>query len=476
MKWWRKRNVRWGLAAVLALLLTAVCAAALATDMSLSNNTYFKDETFRTYLKNFDKDQNGFLSDSERLDIHGIECGYQNITSVEGIEYFQELESLNCEGNPIKKIDVSKNTILRSLYFSNCNVSELNLGSIRSLENLYCEHNQLKTVDLSHCTSMQRLYLTDNKLTTLTVSHMPHLLDLGCGYNKLGKVDVTHNEELQMLFVYSCGLSSLNVTANPVLETLSCEKNSLKSLDLSKNSGLFYLNCYSNKITALNLAPCSREINNLVQNETPVLWGDTVAKWGDGRVSEPGLYVDYTVKVTTKKGVWPNITAVKLNKTTARLTRTSKNLKPTLQLKASVVPATIAHLSFTWTSSKPKVATVNSSGKVTALKAGKVTITCTEKTSGKKATCTLTITDRRVKKITLNKKMATMKVGKKLQLKVKFSPADAVYQQVKWSSSNKKVATVNGKGKVTAKKAGTCVITCVALDGNKKAACKITVK
>ena len=84
----------------------------------------------------------------------------------------------------------------------------------------------------------------------------------------------------------------------------------------------------------------------------------------------------------------------------------------------------------------------------------------------------------KVKKIKLNKKSATRKIRGTLQLAVtKISPADAVNQSVVWASSNKNVATVDGKGKVTARKAGTAVITCTSKDGSKvKAQCQIKVK
>ena len=86
--------------------------------------------------------------------------------------------------------------------------------------------------------------------------------------------------------------------------------------------------------------------------------------------------------------------------------------------------------------------------------------------------------DKRVTAITLNKKTATLKAGKTLQLKIKkITPKDAVNQKVKWKSSNRKVATVDKNGKVTAVKAGTCKITCTAADGSKVCVvCEITVK
>ena len=76
-----------------------------------------------------------------------------------------------------------------------------------------------------------------------------------------------------------------------------------------------------------------------------------------------------------------------------------------------------------------------------------------------------------VKTVKLNKTKATLAVGKKLQLKVKaITPKNAAIKTVKWTSSNKKVATVDKNGKVTARSAGTCKITCTATDGSKKKA------
>ena len=59
----------------------------------------------------------------------------------------------------------------------------------------------------------------------------------------------------------------------------------------------------------------------------------------------------------------------------------------------------------------------------------------------------------------------------------KITPSDANNKEVKWSSSNTSVATVDQKGKVTLKNAGTAVITCTSV-GNPsvKATCDVTVK
>ncbi len=116
-----------------------------------------------------------------------------------------------------------------------------------------------------------------------------------------------------------------------------------------------------------------------------------------------------------------------------------------------------------WSTSNKKIATVNSKGKVTAKKKGVVTITA--KIGSKKYKCKITVKN----PIKLNKTKVTLVKGKSTALKV-----TGTKKKVTWSSSNKKVATVNSKGKVTAKKKGTVTITAKADGLTVKS--KVTVK
>lgn len=83
----------------------------------------------------------------------------------------------------------------------------------------------------------------------------------------------------------------------------------------------------------------------------------------------------------------------------------------------------------------------------------------------------------KIKKISFSKKKLSGKTGEKIRLKPIIKPSNATNRKLSYSSSNKKVATVNSKGVVTLKKKGTVTITCKAKDGTrKKAKIKITVK
>lgn len=80
------------------------------------------------------------------------------------------------------------------------------------------------------------------------------------------------------------------------------------------------------------------------------------------------------------------------------------------------------------------------------------------------------------KKITLNHKSVSIVAGKKVRLKVKSVRPSGASRKVRWKSSNKKIATVNSKGRVKGKKAGSVRITAYSrLNPKVKAVCKVKV-
>lgn len=178
--------------------------------------------------------------------------------------------------------------------------------------------------------------------------------------------------------------------------------------------------------------------------------------------------VSLTAFAATKK-----VTKVKLNKTKATV-----YVSETVTLKATVSPSKATNKSIKWSTSNKSVATVSSKGVVKGVKAGTATITAAAKDgSGKKATCKITVKNIAVSKVALNKTSATVSTGSSLTLKATVSPSNATNKSIKWSTSNKNVATVSTKGVVKGVKAGTATITAAAQDGSgKKATCKITVK
>lgn len=127
-----------------------------------------------------------------------------------------------------------------------------------------------------------------------------------------------------------------------------------------------------------------------------------------------------------------------------------------------------------WESSNKKVVTVTKKGKIKAKKKGKATITVTL-ASGKTASFVVKVQKNKVttKKVTGVTKKITLAKGKKYKLTPVLKPLTS-QDKITYTSSNKKVATVDKKGNIQAKGKGTAKIT--VKSGKKKAICTVTVK
>lgn len=173
---------------------------------------------------------------------------------------------------------------------------------------------------------------------------------------------------------------------------------------------------------------------------------------------------DTTTVVTASKN------KVSLNYSTLTI---KKGKSATLKARTS---SSLKKKGLVWTSSNKKVATVDSKGKIKAIKNGKTNITVKVKGTKIKAVCKV-IVGTPVTKVKANKTKATIYVGDKYTIKTAVSSKKASNKKLSYTSSNKKVAFVNSKGVVTAKKAGKAKITIKSTDGsNKKAVVTITVK
>ena len=158
------------------------------------------------------------------------------------------------------------------------------------------------------------------------------------------------------------------------------------------------------------------------------------------------------------------VSSLVLNKTTLTLAQGQSEA-----LVATVGPADATE-TVTWSSSDAKVATVDASGKVTAVGTGNATITA--KAGDKEATCAVTVVIP-VSGITLSQHTLALEKGASATLTATVTPANATDKTVTWSTSDAAVATVDANGKVTAVGGGNATITAKA--GDKEATCAVTV-
>lgn len=153
----------------------------------------------------------------------------------------------------------------------------------------------------------------------------------------------------------------------------------------------------------------------------------------------------------------------------------------TKQLSATVLPSNATDKSVSWSSSNTSVATVSSSGLVTAKSAGSATITCkADDGSGVSTTCSIKVTAIKISDISLDNSALTLSVDDTRRLSVTISPDDASDKSLTWSSSNENVVKMgtiwSGSAEVKAVGPGKAIITCAANDGSGvKTMCEVSV-
>ena len=177
---------------------------------------------------------------------------------------------------------------------------------------------------------------------------------------------------------------------------------------------------------------------------------------------------------------------VKVNKTPSVIHVESISLDKTeldmitgdrVTLNATVLPGDAKDKSVTWSSSDESIVAVNKNGRVTAVSAGKATITATTADGGLTATCVINVTQKvvSVTGVSLDVDSVEFRVGETKQLTATVLPSNASNKDVIWSSTSEAVVTVDENGLITAVGTGSAIVTVKTVDGNYQDYCIVTV-
>ena len=182
------------------------------------------------------------------------------------------------------------------------------------------------------------------------------------------------------------------------------------------------------------------------------------------------------VKVKPKKPAIVKPETVEVESVSAQISNSQLTVGDTAQITAETLPKNATDRKLVYESSDTNVAAADQSGRVTAKAAGKATITV-KSTNGKYAQLALDVKDKAVdvESVTMSILPASkVVVGSSAQLSVNVLPADATDQSIVYTSSDREVATVDEKGKVTAKAVGEATVKATASNG-KSAQMTVTV-
>lgn len=183
-----------------------------------------------------------------------------------------------------------------------------------------------------------------------------------------------------------------------------------------------------------------------------------------------------------KLSTWIDLEFTKPNTTATGITLDAETLDIDLnsigELTATVSPDDAEYTAVTWTISSQDIAQISykddkrTQAVIKPLMAGEATVTAS--VYDHSATCSLTVTPAAAG-ITISPSSAVLKIGESLTLTATVTPPDAADINVAWESSDETVATVDADGLVSAKSAGTAVITASCVDIGLTSTATITV-
>ena len=215
------------------------------------------DKTLKTYIMtNFDTDRDGEISKEEAETVTAIEMRDTEIASIDGLEYFPNLESVNFYGSRLLSADFSICPALKSLDVGN-SVGLSTLVLPATLEHLNITScSKLKKLDLTGCPELNELGAGYTGFVVAPdLSKNAKLESISFGSIKFSTVDVSNNPELKKIYIGGDTFNKLDVTKNPKLESLDVS-GIISELDVTQNPLLTSLNFANTKIASIDVSKC----------------------------------------------------------------------------------------------------------------------------------------------------------------------------------------------------------------------------
>jgi Leucine-rich repeat (LRR) protein len=301
----------------------AIPKVAKSTTAKAAGDVYIDAINFPDYIfainvfYNFDKNQDGILSQTERDNVTKINMGYASITSFKGVEFFPNLKEFLTARTDITSLDLSKNTKLTNITcINNTSLTKLTINKNPNLKELRCYGNKVTSLDLRNSKKLTYLDCDDNAIKTLKVP------------NSLKELRASKNQLSGVTGLSSCkNLTNLNLNNNlfvklpsfkscPKLRYVSFEKNYLTRAEIlaklpgsGSNSNKKWLTSQLKKQNKLAV-PKSLKVATSGKKALAITWKKASNATG------------YEVYMSTKKnGTYKKV------KTTAALSFTHKKLK-----------------------------------------------------------------------------------------------------------------------------------------------------
>ncbi len=266
---------------------------AYSEEMTIDFPIFFDDSTLSAWMLSYwDKNSDGMITGAEAALVTKIDISSDEVTSLGGIEYLPNLDTLRCRGlscggdggsGALTEVDLRSNVSLTCLDLSNNRIASVDLSPLKSLKSLVLAGNvsmdsgvlddslpfikELKSLDISSCPNvcqdlslfpsleefhydsrtgikdvetlfrqkrdLRRLYVSDALKDEDKIYLLSDLEVLDCVGSSVRKLDMRYNSNLRSLNIDNCNqITFLDLNTNPKVTELHCMSKSLSRLEL----------------------------------------------------------------------------------------------------------------------------------------------------------------------------------------------------------------------------------------------------
>ncbi|MGY5352240.1 T9SS type A sorting domain-containing protein [Wenyingzhuangia sp. IMCC45533] len=236
--------------------------------INIVDNVFIPDTTLKNYLiriSGLDANRDGEVSKTEAQNFNGsINASNINFSDPTGLEAFINITDLNVNSNPnITSIDLSQNTKLLSLQIGNVTglLNSLDLSNNTLLRTLVCSGNKLKNLDLSNLpdllsvncriNELENLNLANGNNSALRIVHVGSNSQLSCVKIDSGFTPPVNgwSKDATTSFSATCGtLSNQNITDDQQSVTVSYQNNQLSFSGLEKQQRVMIYDILGNVV------------------------------------------------------------------------------------------------------------------------------------------------------------------------------------------------------------------------------------
>ena len=191
------------------------------------------------------------------------------IETLQGIEYFVNLHSLEFQNHSVESLDVTMIASLNHLVCDGNEMNTLNVAGLSNLVHLWIMRNNISVLDLTGLDNLEWLWTDDNPITELDISNLTNLDYMWCNSNNLAELDFLPLHNVTRIRCGDNHIDKLEVNHLFGLTELLCEENVIASIDLNGLAALTMFNISDNLISHLDVRQAG--VRHLLSSDNPNL-------------------------------------------------------------------------------------------------------------------------------------------------------------------------------------------------------------